>query len=142
MQCQNNNRKQCHHMWSYAQMCSVHFMTFTYQCSATSFLSLLYKWFPVIPRPIFQVLRGLQSRSKSISLISMPYLTLEKYVVTCFLYTLFYEEVMLWKVFEIGINEILKLFFSISQITFTGCFTQCKHVVLRWSDEHSIQVWV
>ncbi len=110
--------------------------------SATFFLSLLYKWFPVFPRPIFQVLRGLQPRSKSISIISMSYLMLEKYVITCFLYTLFYAEVILWKVFEMSVNEILKLFFGISQITFTGCFTQCKHVVLRWSDEHSIQVWV
>ncbi len=66
----------------------------------------------------------------------------KKYVDSCFIYTLFFEEVMLWKVFEVAIKEILKSFFSIPQIIFTGCFTQCKPVVLHCSDEHSIEVKV
>ncbi len=49
---------------------------------------------------------------------------------------------MLRKVFEIALKEVLKLFFSNPQIIFTGCFTQCKPVVLHWADERSIEVKV
>ena len=113
-----------------------------HECSGTFFLSLLYKWFPVSPRSIYQVLRGLQSRSKSKILIWLSSLMFKKYVVTWFIYTKFYLEVILWKACKVTRNEIFKSYLSTPQIIFTGCFTQCKLVVLRWSDEHSIEVKV
>ncbi len=76
------------------------------QYSVTFFLSLLYKWFPVFPKSILQVLGGLQSRSKSTQLIEMLDLMLIKYVVARFIYTIFNEEVILWKACEITRNEI------------------------------------
>ena len=65
---------------------------------------------------------------------------LKKYVINRFIDEKIYEEVILRKACDITRNEILKLYFSTPQIIFTGCFTQCKLVVLRWSDEHSIVV--